>query len=74
MHLSNLFEQILNQLNSRNAIFTVYFIICRNCRRRYMFLCSFQDLYRVLLEAESDGILKDVDLDKVEDLILLRKK
>ena len=30
----------------------------------------FQDLYRVLLEAESEGILEDVDMTKVEKLIL----
>ena len=36
--------------------------------------CYFQDLYRVLLEADSEGILDDVDLEKVEELILLRKK
>ena len=35
-----------------------------------MFLWSFQDLYRVLLEAEIDGILEDVDMAKVEKLIL----
>ena len=31
---------------------------------------SFQDFYRVLLEAESDGILKEVDMIQVEKLIL----
>ena len=30
----------------------------------------FQDLYRVLLEAESEGVLDDVDMTKVEKLIL----
>ena len=30
----------------------------------------FQDLYRVLLEAESAGIMDDVDMTKVEELIL----
>ena len=33
------------------------------------FVC-FQDLYRVLLEAESEGILDDVDMTEVEKLIL----
>ena len=33
-------------------------------------LTFFQDLYRVLLEAESEGILDDVDMTKVEKLIL----
>ena len=28
--------------------------------------CLFQDLYRVLLEAESEGTLDDVDMVKVE--------
>ena len=31
---------------------------------------SFQDLYRKLLEAESEGILDDVDMAKVEKMIL----
>ena len=31
---------------------------------------SFQDLYRVLLEAESEGILDNVDMTQVEKLIL----
>ena len=30
----------------------------------------FQDLYRKLLEAESEGILEDADMTKVERLIL----
>ena len=33
-------------------------------------LIYFQDLYSVLLEAESAGIMDDVDLTKVEKLIL----
>ena len=31
---------------------------------------TLQDLYRKLLEAESEGILDDVDMTKVEKLIL----
>ena len=33
-------------------------------------LIYFQDLYRVLLEAESAGIMDDVDMTQVEKLIL----
>ena len=34
------------------------------------FCFSFQDLYRILLEAESEGILGDVKMAEVEKLIL----
>ena len=34
------------------------------------FLFSLQDLYRILLKAESEGILYDVDMAEVEKLIL----
>ena len=37
---------------------------------KYDVSLSFQDLYRILLEAESEGILEDVDMTKVEKLIL----
>ena len=33
-------------------------------------LFSFQDLYRILLEAESEGILTGVDMAEVEKFIL----
>ena len=33
-------------------------------------LINFQDLYRILLKAESEGILDDVDMTQVEKLIL----
>ena len=36
--------------------------------RRY--LISFQDLYRILLEADSEGMLLEVDMLGVEKLIL----
>ena len=37
---------------------------------KYNVSLSFQDLYRILLEVESEGILEDVDMTKVEKLIL----
>ena len=37
---------------------------------KYDVSLSFQDLYRILLEAESEGILEDVDMMEVEKLIL----
>ena len=36
----------------------------------YILYFSLQDLYRILLEAESEGILGDVDMTQVEKLIL----
>ena len=40
------------------------------CRCFLVLSFFFQDLYRKLLEAESEGILDDVDMLKVEKLIL----
>ena len=56
----------------RNTTILLYFTYTSQVYFPYnkYFSFSFQDLYRVLLEAESEGILDDVDMAKVEKLIL----
>ena len=53
-----------------NSASEVSYFVLFTCHCFFVFCYFFQDLYRKLLEAESEGILDNVDMLEVEKLIL----